>query len=302
MEEVHTLLFYKFIKLENLQHVLEKQKQFCNSIGLKGKILLAEEGINGSVSGTKAQVDRYKEFMKKEKLFVDIIFKEEIGSLIPFEKMLIRIKKEIIRFDITLDLTKTGKHISPEEFFDMHNKKEDVIVLDARNNYESKVGKFKNAITSDIENFREFPKVAEMLKNKKDKKIIMYCTGGIRCEKASAYLIQQGFKDVSQVSGGIINFCQQFPDTLWEGKCFVFDNRLLSPINPEQALLEKCAICNSSCDLYRNCKNKICNKRISICKDCKTKMNCCCSQECLQAFRDYCKKKEIANNFMQIIK
>lgn len=300
MKKIHTLLFYKFIKIENLKDVLEKQKKICHLIRLKGKILLAEEGINGSVSGTIEQVEKYKEFMKKEQVFADIIFKEEIGSLIPFEKMVVKIKKEIIRFDIPVDIRKTGKHISPKEFLDLYNKNQDIIVLDARNNYESNVGKFKGAITPNIENFREFPKVVKMLKDKKDKKIVMYCTGGIRCEKASAYLIQQGFKDVSQVSGGIINFCQNFPNTLWEGKCFVFDDRLLSPLNPEQALLEKCTICKDSCDLYRNCKNKTCNKRMSICNQCKIKMNCCCSFECLKAFKLYCREKEIANTKIEI--
>ncbi len=300
MENIHTLLFYKFITLKNVNEIAEKQKQICDSIGLKGKILLAEEGINGSVSGAQEQVEAYKTEMKKDEFFSDIIFKEEIGSLMPFERMVVKVKKEIIRLDIPLDVKKTGKHISPEEFLDLYNKNEEITVLDARNNYESQIGKFKDAITPDIKTFREFPKVAEMLKDKKDKKIVMYCTGGIRCEKASAYLIEQGFKDVSQISGGIITFCQKLPETLWEGKCFVFDDRLISPVNQKQPLLEKCVACESSCDLYKNCRNAICNKRISICRDCKTKFNGCCSQACLEEFKLKCKEKEISNRKLSI--
>jgi len=289
-EKIHILLFYKYVDIKNTKDFASTHLEMCKKLGVLGKVLVAKEGINGSISGTKAQVEKYKKEIKKDKRFLGIEFKEDLGKMHPFAKMSVLIKKEIVRLGKkAVDVKKTGKHISPKEFLDIYNKKkDDVIILDARNNYESKVGKFKNAITPDITNFREFPKVATMLKGKKNKKIVMYCTGGIRCEKASAYLIQKGFKDVSQLDGGIIKFGKQFPDTVWQGKLFVFDKRLLVPINSNDKPIAKCELCDVACDLYRNCRNLPCNKLFIMCPDCESKMNGCCSDSCLKAFRDHC--------------
>jgi len=295
-QKIHILLFYKYTDVKNPKDFANTHLEMCKKLGVLGKVLVAKEGINGSVSGTKAQVEKYKKELKKDKRFSDVQFKEDVGKMRPFAKMSVLVKREIVRLGKRkTDWRKTGKHISPKEFLDIYKKKEDVIILDARNNYESRVGKFKNAITPDITTFREFPKVATMLKDKKNKKIVMYCTGGIRCEKASAYLIQKGFKDVSQLDGGIIKFGKQFPDTVWEGKCFVFDKRLLVPINSKDKPIAKCEICNIGCDLYRNCRNLPCNKLFIMCPDCENKMNGCCSNSCLKAFREYCLNKAKMN-------
>jgi UPF0176 protein len=277
---IHILLFYKYVKIDNPKMFARKHLAICKKIGLLGRILVAKEGINGSVSGTEEQINEYKDQMSKNALFKDIIFKEDLGLENPFKKMNIKVKNELVRFEQNVNLSNTGKHISPEEFLDLYNKKEDVIILDARNDYESKVGKFKNAITPSIKTFKEFPKVAELLKDQKDKKIVMYCTGGIRCEKASAYLIEKGFKNVSQLDGGILTFGKKFPDSVWEGKCFVFDKRMVSSINTNDSCLSKCQHCNKNCDLYRNCRNKTCDKLFSICKNCEDAMQGCCSEDC----------------------
>jgi len=288
-EKIHILLFYKYADIKSPGNFASTHLEMCKKLGVLGKVLVAKEGINGSISGTKKQVEKYKKELKKDKRFSDIQFKEDIGKMHPFARMSVLVKKEIVRLGKkSIDVKNTGKYISPKEFLDIYKKKDDVIILDARNNYESRVGKFKNAITPDIENFREFPKVAKMLKGKKNKKIVMYCTGGIRCEKASAYLIQNGFKDVSQLDGGIIKFGKKFPDTVWEGKCFVFDKRLLVSINSKDNPIAKCEICDTGCDLYRNCRNLPCNKLFIMCPDCENKINGCCSSSCLKAFREHC--------------
>lgn len=279
--DIHILLFYKYVDIENPETFMVEHREMCKKLGLYGRILVAKEGINGSVAGTVEQTEAYKEAMRKDPRFSDMQFKEDIGISIPFRKMIVKVKREIVTFGQKVDLKNTGTHLTPKEFKELYDKGEEMIVLDARNNYESKVGRFKNAITPDIEKFSDFPKVVDGLKDKKDKKIVMYCTGGIRCEKASAYMKEQGFKDVSQLKGGILTFGKEFPDTIWEGTCFVFDRRLTSTINGESKPITKCENCGVDCDLCKNCKNTLCDKYIIQCVDCKHLLNGCCSKECM---------------------
>lgn len=279
--------------MTNPEEFRQSHLKECEKLGLKGRILVAEEGINGSVAGTKEKTEKYKKMLRKDKRFKDIEFKEDIGILIPFKKMVIKVKKEIVTFKQKVDLKKTGKHLTPKEFLDLYKKKEDVIILDARNNYESKVGKFRNAITPDIRKFSDFPKVVKQLKGKKNKKIVMYCTGGIRCEKASAYMKEKGFKDVSQLHGGILSFGKKFPDTVWEGSCFVFDKRLISKVNSDDKPISKCDLCGITCDLCRNCSNPTCDKMIVACPQCRIKLMGCCSPKCMLI----CKKRNIIRDY-----
>ncbi|MDO8509222.1 MAG: rhodanese-related sulfurtransferase [Nanoarchaeota archaeon] len=294
MTKIHILLYYKFTPIKNTAKFAEVHLEKCLEIGLLGKVLVANEGINGSVVGTRGQTERYKEFLRGIKGFEDVVFKEELCEFPPFKRMMVKVKKEIIRLDKKVDINNRGKYISPEEFLKLYENNEDVLILDARNEYESKVGRFKNAFTPKINSFREFPKVAKMLKDKKDKKIVMYCTGGIRCEKASAYLNQEGFKDVSQLEGGIITFCQKKPNTVWEGKCFVFDERLLSSADSSKVITH-CVHCFADCDLYNNCKNVKCNNLINICPRCEKENSGCCSKDCLEKYSGVLRQKMISN-------
>ncbi len=277
--EVNIILFYKFVEINNPNKVKVEHQKFCKDLGVKGKIILAKEGINGSISGNKEQVEKYKKWISGKDLFKGIEFKEEKGLDHPFDKMVVLLKNEIIRIDKKLDLNKTGKHISPEEFLESY-KNDEVVILDARNNYESKAGKFKKAITPDINSFREFPSFVDNLKISKQTPIVMYCTGGIRCEKASAYMIEKGFTNVSQLHGGIINFCQKLPNTAWEGSCFVFDKRITSYVGQKENPINPCIHCNIKSDQYTNCKLKTCNELIFICPSCQKTQHNCCSIEC----------------------
>ncbi len=280
--KIHILLFYKFVNIENPENFKKEHQKFCNLLNIKGKVLVAKEGINGSISGSDEQVENYKSNLKSDERFKDIEFKEEIGLQHPFEKMIVRVKNEIIKINQELNMKIVGEHISPEDFLKIYEKDEDVLILDTRNDYESKVGKFKNAIIPQIKTFREFPEYIKKSNFPKDKPVIMYCTGGIRCEKASAYMIKEGFKDVKQLHGGVINFCQKLPNTVWEGSCFVFDKRLTSNVNQETKPITYCKHCDISCDLYRNCKNTKCNELIFLCENCEKSFHSCCSQECIK--------------------
>ncbi|MEK6872869.1 MAG: tRNA uridine(34) hydroxylase [Nanoarchaeota archaeon] len=332
-KKIIILLFYKFQEIKNLEYFARRHRRFCKKLGVLGKVLIAREGINGSISGTKEQVEKYKEFIWLQKGFEDVKFKEEAGIEHPFTKIVVRIRKEIVSLKKKIDINKRGEYLTPKEFLELYNnfwnisknvnnkiinddnersknrvrganqgrkiKKfnnkihGDIIILDARNYYEYELGRFKNAINPKIKIFRDFPKFVERFKKKfnekerEDKKIVMYCTGGIRCEKASAYMIKQGFKNVYQLEGGVINFCQQFPDTIWEGKCFVFDKRLMTDINQNNKPITKCIHCMKLCDLYRNCKNLRCDKLVIMCVKCQEKLQGCCSENCLKGFLEY---------------
>jgi UPF0176 protein len=184
--------------------------------------------------------------------------------------------------DKTFDVTKIGTHLKAEEYNDLLNSKE-VVVVDMRNHYESEVGHFENAILPDVDTFREqLPYVANMLSDKKDQPIVMYCTGGIRCEKASAYMLHKGFKEVYQLEGGIIEYARQVKakglENKFHGKNFVFDERLSESISNE--VIAKCHQCGEPFDVHTNCANVACNLLFIQCPSCKEKYNNCCSEEC----------------------
>lgn len=300
-KKIHVLLFYKFQEIENPEHFARKQKSFCKKLGVLGKILIAKEGINGSISGTEDQTEKYKKFLWLQGGFGDVKFKEETIFKHPFTRMYVRIRNEIVSLKKIVNLNKIGKYLSPKEFLELYNEKNEknnLIILDARNYYEYELGRFKNALNPNIKTFREFPKFVEKFKktigkNIKNKKIVMYCTGGIRCEKASAYMKEQGFENVYQLEGGIINFCQQFPDTFWEGRCFVFDKRLMTDLNQKNRPITKCINCKEFCDLYRNCKNVECDKLVIMCVRCQEKFKGCCSENCLKEFLKYSDKRAV---------
>jgi len=291
MDNIHIILFYKFTEIEDPEAMAEAQREFCRKEGLLGKILIAREGINGSFSGTREQIEKYQRYLTGIDGFSDIVFKEETASFRPFRKLIVRVKKEIIRLEREVDMSVRGKYITPDELLALYESGEDFIILDTRNAYESDVGRFRNAITPKIDSFREFPEALEALTDKKDRKIVTYCTGGIRCEKATAYMIGRGFTDVYQLRDGIINFCQKYPDTVWEGKCFVFDDRLVSDVEAEGAVISSCVRCGGSSDRYQNCRNPECDDLVILCPRCSEEYEGCCSEECSGEFRDHMLRK-----------
>ncbi len=291
MNHVLIILFYKFTDIADPEGFAAGQREFCEKEGLLGKILVAREGINGSFSGSREQIEGYKMFLTAIPGFSDITFKEESASAHPFKKLIIRVKKEIIRMEQDLDMSRRGKYITPEELIALYESGEDFIVLDTRNRYESEVGRFRNAVTPDIDSFREFPEALQKLSDKKNRKIVTYCTGGIRCEKATAYMISRGFTDVYQLKDGIINFCQQYPNTFWEGKCFVFDERLVSDIEAEGEIISRCIACGESSDRYQNCRNPLCDDLVILCGRCSEELGGCCSRECSNDYESYILRK-----------
>jgi len=237
---------YKFEPLENLDSVIPEFQNKCDELGLKGSVYLSPNGINFSIAGTEADIDTYIKFMEEDARFKDIPLKKTFSETQPFRRMKVRLKKEIIslgRDDINPSEL-TGNYISPKELFEMYEKKEDVIVLDTRNEYETRVGIFENAIDLQLDTFRDFPSAIETLPEEyKDKQIVMYCTGGIRCEKASAVMMKAGFSDVKQLEGGVLDYFKETGGAYWNGDCFVFDERVALDKELNETEYIYCYIC-----------------------------------------------------------
>jgi UPF0176 protein len=284
MSRYKVISFYKYVDIENPESLSKEHLNWCVANGIKGKIYLAKEGINGSVFGDDVLTDKFKTYLKSYKMFEDIWFKETPTEEIAFSKMYIRVKPEIVNSGLTqTKLKNTAPKLTPEQLLKFYQDKKDFLIIDTRNWYESKIGRFKNALTPHITHFREWAKVVETLSEYKDKTIVTYCTGGIRCEKASAYLREQGFKDVYQINGGILNYIQQFPDTYWEGGMFVFDDRRVFEPNTKEDLkyTSNCHFCGKPTAYHINCHNLDCDKIFVCCHDCKVENEYCCSDECM---------------------
>ncbi|REE05770.1 oxygen-dependent tRNA uridine(34) hydroxylase TrhO [Marinoscillum furvescens] len=285
-EDYLVLLYYCYSRIEDPETFREQHHLRCLELNLRGRIIVAEEGLNGTVSGLRADCEQYMAEVKADPRFADTEFKVEAVPDHTFAKMHVRVKPEIVHASLPhIDPTKkTGGYVEPEEFRRiLKEQPEDTVILDVRSNYEHMVGKFKNAVTLDIENFRDFPEKVKELEQYKDKKIVTYCTGGIKCEKASAYLLEQGFENVHQLHGGIIKYGIEAEGEDFEGKCYVFDNRVvkdLNKVNPK--VISRCYVTNEPCDRMVNCANPHCNIHIPMSEEGAKVYNGCCSKECME--------------------
>jgi predicted sulfurtransferase len=280
------LLFYKYTDLGDPQAIASWQRTLCLSLDLRGRILIAHEGINGTLGGSKEAIEAYKKAMQEQQFFSDIDFKESPGSACHFPRLKVQVKKEIVCFratDQAASYKQAAEHITPEQAHAlMQEQPDDLIILDGRNNYESKVGAFEQAITPNINTFREFPAfIDEHLEQFKDKQVVMYCTGGIRCERASAYLKSKKVaKKIYQIAGGIHRYIEKFPNGFFKGKNYVFDARVTVKVTED--ILSTCDVCNQAYDDYSNCINAECNKQIIVCPMCIDKYHNTCSETCLE--------------------
>lgn len=280
------LLFYMYVEIENPEEFASQHLELCKRLGLKGRIIVAKEGINGTVSGILENTEEYMRTIKEDPHFAKIIFKVDEADGHAFKKMHVRPRSELVTLRLEDDVNPnevTGKYLNPKEFF-YEMQKEDTIVIDARNDYEYDLGHFKGAIRPNIATFRELPLwVKENKEMLEGKKILTYCTGGIRCEKFSGWLLKEGFSDVSQLHGGIVNYGKD-PDVqgkLWNGKCYVFDERISVPINQtKHVIVGKDYFTGEPCERYVNCANPECNKQILCSEKNEHKYLRGCSHEC----------------------
>jgi UPF0176 protein len=238
---------YKFVALENFEAMRQPLLSAMESNGIKGTLLLASEGINGTVSGTREGIDGLLQYLNADERINPISCKESLHEEQPFYRTKVKLKKEIVTMGVEgIDPRKTvGTYVKPSDWNALISDP-DVTVIDTRNGYEIEIGTFKHAIDPKTETFREFPEyVAKTLSPEKNKKVAMFCTGGIRCEKSTAYLKEQGFDEVYHLEGGILQYLEDVPkeESLWEGDCFVFDNRVAVNHDLEKSDYHQCYAC-----------------------------------------------------------
>lgn len=238
---------YHFAILENFEEMRTKFLKIMNQNNIKGSVLLAREGINGTVAGTKTAIKNFHDFIKSDERLKNIVTKESFSDKMPFQRTKVRLKKEIVTMGVeNIDPNKiVGTYVEPKDWNDLISDP-DVMVIDTRNGYEIKIGTFNNAIDPKTESFRDFPEyVKENLGDIKNKKVAMFCTGGIRCEKSTAYLKQQGVEEVYHLQGGILKYLEEVneEDSMWQGECFVFDSRVAVKHGLEQGKYDQCHAC-----------------------------------------------------------
>ena len=246
-DNIYIYTFYRFKNLIEIKSIKIKLDKYLKNKLILGTVLLAKEGVNGTISGTKKDLNEFIHFIKQNLKIRKLSIKISQNKFIPFYRLKIRLKKEIVTIgDKTIKPEKiTGKHIDPKNWDKIIDNK-NYMIIDTRNNYEVSIGSFKNAINPKTKSFREFPKFIEKLNIKKKQPIAMFCTGGIRCEKASSYLLKNGFKDVSQLDGGILNYLEvkkKDKSISWQGECFVFDNRVAVNNKLDKGSYEQCYGC-----------------------------------------------------------
>lgn len=282
-----TLSFYRYVIIDTPNEYRDELYKRWDTLNVKGRIYVAREGINAQLSVPEEHFETFRKDIDNDKYLTNVPFKiavEDDGK--SFYKLLLKVRKKIVADgldDNAFDVTNVGKHLSAKEFNEALEQ-EGTVVVDMRNHYESEVGRFENAICPDVDTFREeLEWVTENLKGKKDKKVLLYCTGGIRCEKASAYFKHEGFKDVNQLHGGIIDYARQIKqeglESKFKGKNFVFDERLGEKITHD--VISVCHQCGEPCDEHTNCANDDCHLLFIQCEKCKEKMKNCCTPECI---------------------
>ncbi|MDC3413156.1 rhodanese-related sulfurtransferase [Aquibacillus sp. 3ASR75-11] len=285
-EKYQVLLYYKYVLIDDPETFAAEHLQFCNQLELKGRILVAQEGVNGTVSGTVDQTNKYMEEMHKDPRFKDMVFKVDASDGHAFKKMHVRPRSELVTLRLEDDINPkevTGKYLSPKEFYEAMQD-ENTVVLDARNEYEYELGHFRGAIRPEIDTFRELPSWVEENKDQLEgKKVLTYCTGGIRCEKFSGWLIKNGFDDVGQLHGGIVTYGKdpEIQGELWDGQLYVFDERIAVPVNKkEHVIVGKDYFDGKPCERYVNCARPECNKQILCSEENEHKYMRGCTHEC----------------------
>lgn len=284
-EERLTLSFYKYIHITDPEAFRDQLFVDWSKIGVFGRIYLATEGINAQISIPKSAFEHFHAYIDSDSYLQGARLNYAVDQGKSFYKLKVKVRAKIVADglnDETFDVTNKGVHLRAEEFNRLAEDPNTVIV-DMRNHYESEVGHFENAILSDANTFRDaLPMVEETLKPHKEKNIIMYCTGGIRCEKASAYFKHKGFPYVFQLEGGIIQYVREVTDkdlpNKFKGKNFVFDERLGEKITDE--IISHCHQCGKPCDTHHNCKNEACHLLFIQCDECAQKYDGCCSVKC----------------------
>lgn len=267
------LLYYLYTDVQDPEHLKEEQVRLCEELGLKGRIIIGHEGINGTVEGLREDTQRYVDACSAHPLLKDMQFKRSVGTGSAFPKLSIKVRSEIVGAKLGEDGSHpsdlTGKRLTADGLHALYESGEEFTVIDMRNSYEYELGHFKNSVDPGMRRFEDLPKKLGQLEQYKDKKVVTVCTGGVRCEKASGYLVKKGFSDVYQLDGGMVTYMEKYPGQNFDGSLFVFDGRKTMHFNGDAHVpVAKCAHCSAPSERFKNCKDPFCNRKHVACETC----------------------------------
>ncbi len=272
------LLFYKYVHIADPEAVRVWLFDLCKKLGIKGRLIVATEGLNITLEGKTEDTETLIKEMEKDSRFLNIHMKKSEGTGNAFPRLSVKVRPEIVSLHLgTCDIDPnqtTGIHLAPEELHKWIAEGKEFYIVDMRNAYEHMVGKFTGSICPPMENFRDLPKLLKTIQHLKNKTVLTVCTGGVRCEKASGYLITQGFKDVYQLDGGIVSYMEKYPNEDFEGKLYVFDGRVTMGFytdDPKHKVIGICASCGSSAENIVDCREFGCNGQFILCAGCEAK-------------------------------
>ncbi len=280
------ILYYKFVPVLDPAMTMRWQRELCMRLNLKGRVVISEHGINGTLGGELDNLRKYKQEMNASETFRDIMYKWSKGDGNEFPKLSVKVRPELVAFnrpdEISVDengVKGGGKHLKPHQVHKLVKERgDDVVFFDGRNAYEAKVGKFKNAVVPDTKTTRDFVDELESGKYEdiKDKPVVTYCTGGIRCEILSTLMKNRGFKEVYQMDGGIVKYGEKYGDDgFWEGNLYIFDGRMNHKFSDRAKDIGECSGCGSKTSNYINCEDKTCDLLMLVCKKCEAKSKRC---------------------------
>lgn len=270
------LLYYLYGHVENPELLKQEQEDLCKKLNLTGRIIISHEGINGTVGGLKQDTQNYVNRCSTHPFLKDMEFKRSEGIENAFPRLDIKVRPELVAAKLGEEDIHpndvTGKRLTPDELHTWFENNKDFVIVDMRNSYEFKFGRFKNSIDPGMRRFEEIKEKVHDLENLKDKTVLTVCTGGVRCEKASGYLVEKGFKDVYQLDGGMVSYMEKYPGQNYEGSLFVFDGRKVMHFNGENHKpIASCDYCSSTCERFTNCANSLCNRKGNACYSCVPK-------------------------------
>lgn len=270
--EYQVLLFYKYITIENPKELADRVRAQAQLLGFKGRVIVAPEGINATLEGEVSATEEFAREFLQDPHFADVQMKRSTGNGESFPKLSVKVRKEIVGTRFSHEEAdpriQTAPHLLPEELRAWYESQKDFVVVDMRNDYEFNSGHFKDSINPELENSRDLPKVLEKLGPIKEKTVLTVCTGGVRCEKMSAYLLNKGFKNVYQLDGGIHSYMEKYPGQDYLGTLYTFDNRLVMDFGGEREIIGTCKLCRSKTEKYVNCKNNDCHLHFLACDGC----------------------------------
>lgn len=279
------ILYYKFVPVKDPAITMRWQRELCNRLSLKGRVIVASQGINGTLGGDIENLREYKREMNRSVLFKNIMYKWSDGTGHDFPKLSVKVKDELVAFKAADEIKVTekgvengGVHLSPEKLHELIAKRgKDVIFFDGRNSYEAQVGRFKGAVIPEVKTTPDFLKELSSPKydHLKDRPIVTYCTGGVRCEILSVLMKNRGFKEVYQIDGGIVKYGEKYGDDgLWEGSLYIFDGRMNHRFSSNSKDIATCVHCNNKTSRFINCADKSCNQLTLVCESCDSKTYC----------------------------